>query len=143
MKGENCIFKRDGSYTVEISLLMPFIFGCILLIIFICFYLHDLCVISKDCMNIMDVDPCEKAVLDEMSEDLQQMIKDDTLGTWDFTVKFAVNIESGIERIDADVNAKMLVGGFVLPEIMSDSLFTYKTNISSYILDEQKYIRSR
>lgn len=137
------IFKRSGSYTVEISLLMPFIIGSILLVMLLCFYLHDICVISKDCAEVITMTTPEDIDAMEISEKLSKMTETDTLGHWVFNAEFNVETKEEVSLINADIDAMMKIEDFLFDGIMKSSFFTYKTKFSSYILDEHKYIRTK
>ena len=41
--------KEEGSFTIELALLMPCILGVIFLIIYLGFYVHDIAVIERGC----------------------------------------------------------------------------------------------
>lgn len=78
--------KESGSYTVEVSLIMPFVLGTVLLVIYFTIFVHD-----KAVMESATLYSCTKAgyeqgegnIEEAASDYLYQLIDEGLIGDWD------------------------------------------------------------
>lgn len=133
------IFKREASYTIELSLLMPVIIGSIFLILYTTFYLHDICLISRyGFLAAGEIEKCgfvgsETVLYNRFDRDF--MTK--SLGSWDIE-RSAFEDE---EKITVYVEGRMLSNGAMLSNIINERLFTYEDEFFAYKINEAEYIR--
>ncbi|MDO4965085.1 MAG: hypothetical protein Q4E51_00105 [Lachnospiraceae bacterium] len=128
--------KKKGSMTIELSLLMPFIIGIIILIIFLSFYLHDSCVVERVGYSCLLNGVNSDKTSEEIVNDFYNEIEGSLLCRWD--INFDVSFMG--------TNAVALVTGRMLPDsqlmfgIISGSVFRYSTKFSVNFLSEAEYI---
>ncbi|MCR5733419.1 MAG: pilus assembly protein [Lachnospiraceae bacterium] len=106
--------KKRGSLTIELSLLIPLILGTIVLILFLGFYMHDRCIMTKAChlaslragSETSESLSREKAaeMLDEaftgklirMHEDTREITVSEENGTVRITLKGSMGFDRGL-----------------------------------------------
>ncbi len=140
MKKTTKCFKREASYTIELSLLMPVIIGCITLVIFMSFYLHDACLLSRYGFLAAHEIEQEGIINSEriLYERLDRDFKTKSLGCW--------NVNSSVtednEKITVLLNGTMFSNGGMINLLINGNLFSINASCSVYKINEYKYIRS-
>lgn len=128
---------RDGSLTIEMSLLMPGIFAVIIFIVFTCYYLHDKCLFKraayKVCSNVSDYDDCDLTI--EAENYFDEIIEGRTLGKWEIN-RYA-KLED--EKVLFIVSGKMKFVG-LFSDYLSNLLYTTNQTTYAYRINEAAYI---
>lgn len=132
---------KNGSYTIELSLLTPVIIAIFLLIYFSDLYMHDRIIIEKTCYisalrsSLCIDDKRREAVATEV---FNKELKGRMLAVWDYELSVEVNDE--YSKVDFDGNMKMSEG--LLNKILSKKPFSYKTTCTANVDNETKYLRN-
>ena len=129
-----------GSMTVEMSLLMPFILAVIIFIIYMGFYLHDRCLITKMYATaglraslVSSKDEIENTVVDCLNNQENYRLT----GIWETYPE--VNVY-GNEIYIREVGNMRVTGG-LLSLIFSKRDIKYDFINKAYFIDEIKYVR--
>lgn len=146
-----CMYKKlykNGSLTIEMSLLMPAILAIIILIIFTCYYLHDKCVIkrasysacigvneSKDDFNSDLYKMADSEYIEKAEKDFDEKITGRTLGKWE--LNRSAYIEDG--KIALEVSGKMEFPG-LFSEYVSSIAYITKQKTYAYFTNEAEYM---
>jgi len=110
--------KYKGSYTVEISLIMPIVLGVIFVCIYLCFFVHDRAVMEYACTkSLLEAERYSEPVSDY---DLEQIIESELIkglaGRWDYTITIAYDNDC----VEIVLNGKM-GESLKLPDVVADS----------------------
>jgi len=130
-------FKRKASMTIELSLLMPLVLASVILVIFMCFYMHDTCIIQKACyISALRIsENREDASEGVLIESFDKYTEKNLLGRWE--INRSLEFTDGQVRITA--KGKMLYNNFFL----SDKIFLYNTESKVTNIFEPDYIREK
>lgn len=132
--------RKKGSYTIELTLLMPVIIAVILLILFSNYYMHDRVIIEKaNYISCLRGALCyEKEKRESVAMDaFVQQIDGKLLGKWDYNIKF-VNAE---DKVISEFEGKMKMNEGLLLKVIGERVYTYKTKAVSDSANESIYIR--
>lgn len=130
--------NKRASSTIELALLMPGIIASILLIIFSCFYAHDICYIEK--ISFVTVQKIASDVSQEniiLQEMFDRNIENGVIGAWDISRE--VIIDENI--IQLSVEGKMNNDGDFFLGYLNGKLFYYKTVVYANNINIPSYIR--
>lgn len=122
--------------TIELSLLMPFIIGIIILIIFLSFYLHDSCVIERVGYSCLLNGINSDRTSEEIVNDFYNEIEGSLLCGWD--INFDVSFMG--TSAAASVTGRMLPDSQLMFGIISGNVFRYSTKFNVHLLSEAEYI---
>ena len=134
--------KLKGSMTIELTLLMPFILGIFIFIIFSGFILHDKCIVNKACMSAAlrgseETDP-DKA-LDMANEAISEVIPGRLIGKWDYSTR----IDVGEDAVRVSFKGNTGMGGGLIRRLISSGTTGHDYECESYRLNEAEYIRTK
>ena len=132
--------RLDGSLTIELSLLMPFILAVFIFILFSGFFLHDKCIVDKMCLSaaLRASEELEDDRSLEKAHAVMDTISDRFLGSWNMDTQISVQ-ES---EIKVEFDGDMLMAGGLLRYILEDGDTSYAYECTAYRLNEAKYIKS-
>ncbi|MDO5573907.1 MAG: hypothetical protein Q4G60_08005 [bacterium] len=136
--------KRRGSYTIEAALIMPFIIGSIVFIIYGAYYTHDRAFIQK-CAYIAALRGSEEregdaATYHAAKECSTQLPQGHLLGSWILTDAVQVNPE----LVTVTYEGTMQISGGVLMEmVLLKDVWYLKREAVARRVDEPRYIRER
>lgn len=132
--------KLEGSYTIELSLLTPFIIAVFLLLFFMAYYTHDRIVIERcSYVSVLRASLCPV-------EDLREAIAYKTfedesnnrlLAKWDFEKNISANSNS----VSINVKGIMKMQEGLLQKMISGKLFFYETDSIAYVCNNTKSLR--
>lgn len=132
--------RKKGSFTIELSLIIPELMGVIFLVIFMGFYMHDTVVIDKSAYT------CVKMIADEKESPeyalnvyFDQAQEDALLGNWDIKRELIQDTNA----VSITVSGKMNSDGIFIVRQLNTLLFSYETKCSAEIINECQYIRSK
>ena len=134
--------KLKGSMTIEMTLLMPFILGSFIFIIFSGFILHDKCIVNKACMSAAlrgseETDP-DKA-MDRANEAISEVIPGRLIGKWDYSTR----IDVGKDAVRVSFKGNTGMGGGLIRRLISSGTTGHDYECESYRLNEAEYIRTK
>lgn len=133
------VHKEKGSYTVEISLIMPVVLSVILLILYFSIYVHDRCVIEYAIIKVT-AGTYDIVEYDDLIYEAEYMIGNILdkclIASWDWDT----DVEGGEKEFRLIVKANMrhsqgLISGYVL-----DRLFSVKEAIEIPCGNEYEHI---
>lgn len=133
------MYRKKGSFTIEASLLMPCILACVLLIIFLTFYFHDICIISKYCgiatknISLDSGNDIEATLIRDFDRNVEKAL----LYKWNMSR--VGKIQQG--KIKVTVNGEMLSGDKYLMGLFLKNLFKYGISETAYFTNGKAYIR--
>ncbi len=132
---------REGSFTIELSLLMPLIIFVFLLILFLNYYVHDRIAIDKACYiaalrsaNYPDEAERENIALTVLNREIPARL----LWKWDYTE----GVQVMADEVIVSFEGTMLVREGLINRYLSGKLFAYNASQSASVIDEDDYIRS-
>lgn len=133
--------KKTGSFTVEISLVMPMVLGIIVLVLYICMYIHDVAYIESiaisalDRLNYMTSDEAyELLVYEEITENMRG-----TLTNWNLEV----SVESQQEEVTVIIDAYMLEHHEAYERMIFSRIFGTRIRLRGSVQNEADWIRLR
>ncbi|HOO27974.1 MAG TPA: TadE/TadG family type IV pilus assembly protein [Lachnospiraceae bacterium] len=128
--------EKQGSFTIELALLMPFLIGSFLFVFFMAYYMHDRCLLEKACQSaVLRGSGCmsEEAAKTAAYETIDEILLKKLLWKWEFTKQ--VEIDS--EKISVFGEGVMLVneGG--------NRPLSFSVECSAKRINEPVFIRSQ
>jgi len=132
--------QKNGSYTIELALLMPIILVIFIIIIYSSYYMHDRVVIERACyvsalrgLQCAEEERIESVAGEELEKELEGLF----LGKWkhDSSVNFSGEI------LSVDFKGEMAAGQGLLKKIIGDKLYRYDTEYELNNINETKYLR--
>lgn len=133
------IWNQTGSFTIEIALLMPFIIGVFLFILFMAYYVHDRCVLEKTCLTsaLRGSQELEKKAAYVSAEAvMQELYLNRLIGDWELNHK----IEITEEKVMSSVQGTMHVTEGLL-RILIGGVFSFDTEVEAERISEPRFIR--
>ena len=138
MKDERML---KGSLTIEITLLMPFILGVFIFIIFSGFVLHDKCMINKACMSAAlrgsQESEDDKAV-DKAALALGEVLPGKLIGKWSYNT--SIDVGKDVIRVTFDGDTDIGIG--LVKRVLSTGNTGHSYECESFRLKEAEYIRT-
>lgn len=134
--------KRKGSYTIEAALIMPFIIGSIVFIIYGAYYTHDRAFIQK-CAYIAALRGSEEregdaAVYRAAKECSAQLLQGHLLGSW--TLTDAVQVNQDLVTVTYE-GTMQIPGGVLMEMVLQRNVWYLKREAVARRVDEPGYIR--
>lgn len=134
------VIEKNGSFTIELSLLTPLLIAILLMLLFSDYYMHDRVIIEKAC-NIsalrsslcVQEDKREAVLIESFNKETEGKL----LGKWDYELDSYIDEE--VSEIIFAGNMKMAEN--LLGKVINYKLFRYKTDCLSYVNNETKYLR--
>lgn len=139
-KSQISIYKK-ASMTVELSLLMPFILGVFLFIVFMAFYLHDRCLTNKIyAVAALRASLCESENMIEPTamEAIEEQGTSFYTGIWELTP--SVFYDGEIVTVKGSGNMKLTRG--LLALLIDYSKVDYCLETKAFYIDEVKHVRN-
>ncbi len=138
---ENNIEMLSGSLTIELTLLMPFILGVFVFIIFSGFVLHDKCVVNKACLSAALRGSREsddsKAII-KAEEAIGEVLPGNLLGTWSYDT----GIDVGQDAVRVTFRGDTKMGSGLIRWVLSTGRTGHSFECESYRIKEAEYIRT-
>ncbi len=134
--------KKRGSYTIEAALIMPFIIGSIVFIIYSAYYTHDRAFMQK-CAYIAALRGSEEregdtAAYHTAKECSTQLPQGHLLGSWTLTD----DVQTNPDLVTVAYEGTMQMPGGVLVEmVLQRDVWYLKREAVARRVDEPKYIR--
>lgn len=134
-------YKKDGSFTIELSLIMPIIVAVFLMVIFCMYYVHDRVIIEKTCyisalrgaLCVVDSDK-EYVAKREFDKEIEKRL----LCKWDYET----NVEKLSEIVSVRFYGVMQMREGLLAKIIGKRLFVFSTECESDEAYETLYLRT-
>lgn len=135
------ILRKKGSYTIELSLLMPILLVVLLLIIYSDFYMHDRVVIGRACYAAslrasLCINENERESL--ARREFLKEIENKLLGKWKYS--FETTLEN--DEVVANFEGTMLSSQGLLNKTIGSKLFEFSVNSKSKLANETRYLRN-
>ncbi|MCR4740517.1 MAG: hypothetical protein K5886_09715 [Lachnospiraceae bacterium] len=133
--------KKRGVLTIELSMLMPLILGSIILIIFLAFYLHDRCLISKACYTASlrgSLQKRDEDAYDGALKALDEVMPAKLSGKWD--EETAINIKD--DRITVILKGSLSFDKGLLFGLADRGSADHTVTSVTYRTDEAAFMRS-
>lgn len=131
---------RKGSYTIELTLLMPIILGLILFLLFAGYYMHDRAVIEKTIYIAAQrgaLCVTENRRIEIARSSFEKEIEGRLMAQWSHQYEIS-NQDNGI-AIDYSGRMEMVEG--LLRKIIKDKGFLFETRCFSGCANETEYLR--
>lgn len=114
----------NGSYTVEVSLIMPIILGVIILILYVCIYLHDKAVIEyvclNECLKMSQENNVSPLLHNDISETIDNQIARGTIADWRTNVNIGITDTEIVIVVDSVMgHSQGLVDNLVTENVFS------------------------
>lgn len=137
---DKSLYKKQGSFTIELSLLMPIIIAVFLMVLFCTYYVHDRVIIEKTCYisalrGALCVDDAKKENV--AKREFEKEIKGRLLCKWDYDIN--VGKKDEITAVQFDGAMQMKEG--LLAKIIGKRLFAFATECESDEAYEAFYLR--
>jgi hypothetical protein len=133
---------EKGSLTIELTLLMPFILGLFILIIFSGFILHDKCVVNKACLSAAlrgsEEDEDDQAI-NRAYEALDEVIPEHLIGKWDYSTQ----VDIGEDEVRITFRGDTGIGGGLVNRVLSIAGTSHSYECRSCRLREEDYLRTK
>lgn len=126
---------KKGSFTIELSMIMPGIVAVFILVIILCIYEYDCSFIEgKSYVNLLNNENKKET---EIISDIETDIDNGLLGNWDKEVEVIVNGS----MLTADIQAEMKVGNGMFLGYLNKTLFSYHSATVLSKHNEPMYVR--
>lgn len=138
MKNEGVL---KGSLTIEITLLMPFILGVFMFILFSGFVLHDKCVVNKACMSAAlrgSQESDDNIAVDKAALALSEVLPGKLIGKWSYNT--SIDVGKDVIRITFDGDTD--IGSGLVKRVLSTGNTSHSYECESFRLKEAEYIRT-
>lgn len=135
------ILKKKGSYTIELSLLMPMLLVVLLLIIYSDFYMHDRVVIGRACYAAsLRASLCvDENIRESMAKgEFLKEIDNKLLGKWQYTFEAVL----ANDEVVVNFEGTMLKRQGLLNKTIGNKLFSFTTASKSATANETRYLRN-
>ena len=133
--------ELKGSLTIEITLLMPFIMGIFIFIIFSGFILHDKCIVNKACLSAAlrgSQESEDGKALDKAAEAISEVLPGKLIGHWSYNT--GIDVGNDVIRVTFDGETEMGFG--LIRRVLSTGSTSHSYECESYRLKEAEYIRT-
>lgn len=135
--------KQDlkGSLTIEITLLMPFILGVFIFILFSGFILHDKCIVNKACLSAAlrgSQESEDNKAVDKAAEAISEVLPGKLIGHWSYNT--GIDVGKDAVRVTFDGDTEMGFG--LIRKVLSTGSTSHSYECESYRLKEAEYIRT-
>ena len=140
-KSSNKKLYLKGSLTIELTLLMPFILGAFIFVIFSGFVLHDKCVVNKACMSAAlrgSEEREEDGAMDKANEALSEVLPGCLIGRWTYDTR----VEIGEDIVRVSFRGDTNMGSGLIRRVLSSGSTTHNYECIGFRLREAEYIRS-
>ena len=130
-----------GSLTIEITLLIPFILGVFIFIIFSGFVLHDKCMVNKACMSAAlrgSQESEDSKAMENAARALSEVLPGKLIGKWSYNT----SIDVGKDVIRVTFEGDTDIGSGLVVRILSSGNTSHSYECESYRLNEAEYIRT-
>lgn len=130
-----------GSFTIELSLIMPIILAVILLIVYLGIFNHDKAVIEHACYVSLRRAIDDNEITSEICEEIfDEEVKGGIIGKWAIDRKAEYDNESSTVRIKA--SSKMHLREGFTSSVLRDKFLSYETEYSLSTVCGEEYIRN-
>ena len=132
---------RKGSLTIEITLLMPFILGLFIFILFSGFIMHDKCIVNKACLSAAlrgSEESEDGEAVSRAQEAIAEVIPGHLIGKWTYDT----SVDIGRDEVRVTFEGKTQMGGGLIRRILSAGSTDHSYECRSYRLREAEYIRT-
>ena len=130
-----------GSMTIELTLLMPFILGMFIFILFSGFILHDKCIVNKACLSAAlrcSEESEDGEAMNRAREALSEVLPGHLIGKWSYDT----NIDIGQDEIRITFSGSAKMGTGLLRRVLSSGSTDHIYECRSCRLREAEYIRT-
>ena len=130
-----------GSLTIEITLLMPFILGVFIFIIFSGFVLHDKCMVNKACMSAAlrgSQESEDGKAMDNAEQAINEVLPGKLIGKWSYNT--SIDVGKDVIRVTFDGDTD--IGSGLVMKVLSSGSTRHSYECESFRLKEAEYIRT-
>ncbi len=119
-----------GSLTIELTLLMPFILGVFIFILFSGFIMHDKCMVNKACLS---------AALrgHRAQEAIAEVLPGHLIGKWTYDT----NVDIGRDEVRVTFEGSAQMGGGLIRRVLSAGSTEHSYECRSGRFREAEYLR--
>ncbi len=131
-----------GSMTIEMTLLMPFILGIFIFIIFSGFILHDKCIVNKACRSAAlrgSEESDDDNALDRAYEAIDEVLPDHLIGKWDYST----NIDIGKDAVKVTFKGSAEFGKGLLYKLIGVTDTVHDYECTGYRVNEEEFLRTK
>ena len=131
-----------GSLTIELTLLMPFILGVFIFIVFSGFILHDKCIVNKACLAaaLRGSGESEDAeAMDKAEEAIAEVLPGRLIGRWSYDT----SIDVGEDKVRVSFEGDTTTGFGLIGRVLSVRETGHRYECSSCRLRPAEYIRTK
>ena len=130
-----------GSLTIELTLLMPFILGMFIFILFSGFVLHDKCIVNKACLSAAlrgSQESEDGPAMEKAAQAISEVLPGKLIGRWSYNT--GIDIGEDVIRVSFEGDTEMGFG--LVRRILSAGTTTHSYECESFRLKEAEYIRT-
>lgn len=132
--------RKKGVLTIELSILMPAIMAVLILIIYMCFYLHDKCVFERACY-VSAVKNChikdENIMKQNTCVNIENILNDNLFSKWEYELNFIAEHE----YLKVHINGNMKMSNNLVFNFFNSVLFDLDDEIIVQREFEPDYLR--
>ena len=131
-----------GSLTIELTLLMPFILGVFIFLIFSGFVLHDKCMVNKACLAAAlrgSQESEDGKAMEKANEAINEVLPRSLLGTWSYSTGIDVGEDAVRVSFEGDTN----MGFGLIRRVLTTGTTSHSYECESYRLKEAAYIKEK
>ena len=142
MKSRNKYGLLKGSLTIELTLLMPFILGMFIFIIFSGFILHDKCVVNKACLSAAlrgSGEYEDSEAMAKAGEAIAEVLPGHLIGKWSYDT----SIDVGEDAVRVSFEGDTSLGFGLINRLLSSTGTEHRYECSSSRLKTEEYIRTK
>ena len=130
-----------GSLTIEMTLLIPFILGVFIFILFSGFVIHDKCIVNKACLSAAlrgSRESEDGMAVARATEAMGEVLPGKLIGRWSYNT--GIDVGEDVIRISFEGDTKM--GWGLIRRVLSTGTTTHSYECESYRFKEAEYIRT-
>lgn len=129
-----------GSLTIELTLLMPFILGVFIFILFSGFVLHDKCIVNKACLSAAlrgSQESEDDKAMEKAMQAINEVLPGKLIGSWSYNT----GIDVGKDAVRVTFKGDTDMGSGLIRRVLFTGSTSHSYECKSYRLKEAEYIR--
>jgi Flp pilus assembly protein TadG len=129
-----------GSLTIELTILMPFILGVFLFILFSGFVMHDKCIVNKACLSaaLRGSEESEDAeAITRAQEAIAEVLPGHLIGKW----VYDTNVDIGTDEVRVTFTGSAQMGSGLIRRVLGAGNTDHSYECRSCRLKEAEYMR--
>lgn len=129
-----------GSLTIELTLLMPFILGVFIFILFSGFIMHDKCMVNKACLSAalrVSEESDDSEAMHRAQEAITEVLPGHLIGKWTYDT----NVDIGRDEVRVTFEGSAQMGGGLIRRVLSAGSTEHSYECRSGRFREAEFLR--